>query len=130
MAEISPGRILIVDDDKVFIKALGDTLRDEGYSVVPAIGGQAGIEAFRNALEKNEPFALVISDLGMMDVDGRQVVNAVKADSPSTPVVLMTGWGEWFEGKESLLLPVDQVMSKPPKLAELRQMLAKCIGGK
>jgi DNA-binding response OmpR family regulator len=120
-------RILIVDDDPALIKALGNTLRDEGYPVVAAPDGQAAIETFQEALKNNEPFGLVITDLGMNLVDGGQVARAVKTLSPLTPVILLTGWGEWFDNKEGIPLPVDFVLAKPPRLTELRAALAKCL---
>jgi CheY-like chemotaxis protein len=40
---------------------------------------------------------MVLTDLGMPYVDGRRVASAVKADSPSTPVILLTGWAaDWW----------------------------------
>jgi CheY-like chemotaxis protein len=127
MSTPSPSRILVVDDDPLFLKALGDTLRDEGHVVVAANDGQACIGAFQSALTGPQPFALVITDLAMNEVDGRQVAMAVKAASPSTPVILLTGWGKWFESKDSLPLPVDCVLAKPPKLHELREALAQYL---
>ena len=123
MSNTSSARILIVDDDPVFIKALCDTLQDEGYSVVAANGGQAGMDAFRSAQNSPEPFAVVITDLGMNPVDGRQVAVFVKNTSPSTMVILLTGWGEWFETKGGMPLPADCILGKPPKLQELRNIL-------
>ncbi len=52
-----------------------------------------GINAFTSACERNEPFDLVITDLGMPHIDGRKVAAAVKSLSPDTPVILLTGWG-------------------------------------
>jgi len=127
MSENSLSRILVVDDDRLFLKALGDTLRDEGYLAVTAFGGQAGIDAFQNALKENDPFVLVITDLAMDLVDGRQVATAVKKASPSTPVILLTGWGKWFEAKGNIPIPVDCILAKPPKLGELRAALAQCL---
>jgi DNA-binding response OmpR family regulator len=127
MPTSTPARILIVDDDPTFIKALSDTLRDEGHVVATASGGRAGIDIFQSALNGAEPFALVITDLAMNDGDGRQVATAVKAASPTTPVILMTGWGAWFETKEKLPLPVDCILAKPPNLRELRETLARYL---
>jgi CheY-like chemotaxis protein len=127
MPETSSSRILLVDDDVLFLKALSDTLRDEGYQVVPAKSGQAGIDTFQNAMKTNEPFALVITDLGMDAVDGRQVASAVKSASPSIPVILLTGSGKWFDAKGGMAIPVDCILAKPPKLSELRDALAQCL---
>ena len=49
---------------------------------------------FRTAFESGQPFAVVITDLGMPYVDGRQVAAAVKEAAGSTRVVMLTGWGQ------------------------------------
>jgi DNA-binding response OmpR family regulator len=127
-AHISPARILVVDDDPLFIKALCNTLRDDGHFVATANDGQAGIDTFKSALNTQEPFAIVLTDLGMHPVDGRQVATTIKDASPSTVVILLTGWGEWFETKGGIPLPVDGILGKPPKLSELRDTLTRFLG--
>jgi signal transduction histidine kinase/ActR/RegA family two-component response regulator len=119
-------RILIVDDDPVLTKSLRDTLEADGHEVVGADGGQAGIDAFEMARKRGEPFALVITDLGMPHVDGRKVAKAIKSTSPSTPVILLTGWGQRLMAEGNVPSDVNQVLSKPPKLRELREALADC----
>jgi signal transduction histidine kinase len=113
-------RILLVDDDPMLLSSLQDILREDGHVVVPTNGGQTGINAFTTACERSEPFDLVITDLGMPYVDGRKVAAAVKALSPATPVVLLTGWGQRFIAARETPPHVDKVLSKPPKLSELR----------
>jgi signal transduction histidine kinase/FixJ family two-component response regulator len=120
-------RILIVDDDPLVLKALRDTLEASGHMVIAADGGQAGIDRFREALGSAEPFAVVITDLGMPYVDGRQVAGAVKQASPSTPVIMLTGWGQRMTDQADVPANVDRVLSKPPKLRELNAALVQCI---
>jgi CheY-like chemotaxis protein len=69
-------------------------------------------------------FTLVITDLGMPHVDGRKVAAAVKSVSPSTPVILLTGWGQRLIGENDIPPHVDRVLAKPPKLRDLRAALA------
>jgi PAS domain S-box-containing protein len=121
-------RILSVDDDPLLIKSLRDALEADGHAVVTANGGQAGIDAFREAEERDERFAVVITDLGMPYVDGRKVASAVKNDSPSTPVILLTGWGQRLVAEGDVPPHVDRVLNKPPKLKELRAALAELAG--
>lgn len=117
-------RVLVVDDDPVLLKTLRDILEQEGQVVETADGGQAGIDAFLAARARAAPFALVLTDLGMPHVDGRQVASAVKEVSPSTPVVMLTGWGQRLVAEGDIPPHVDRVLSKPPKLRQLREMLA------
>jgi len=118
-------RILVVDDDPLLLKSLRETLAVDGHDVTVADGGQAGIDAFLLAHGRGEPFTVVLTDLGMPYVDGRKVAAAVKALTPGTPVVLVTGWGQRMQSEHDLPPHVDWVVSKPPKLSELRRVLAQ-----
>jgi signal transduction histidine kinase/ActR/RegA family two-component response regulator len=120
-------RILVVDDDPLLIKSLRDALETDGHLIVTAGGGQDGISAFRNAFEKKEPFAVVITDLGMPYVDGRQVASTIKGISPTTPIIMLTGWGQRLVAEGDVPKDVDHVLSKPPKLRDLRETLAQCV---
>jgi len=122
-------RILLVDDDPLLSKALREVLESDGHSVHVADGGQSGIDAFQAARDSRAPFSLVITDLGMPYVDGRKVAAAVKAASASTPVILLTGWGRRLIAENDLPPHVDRVLSKPPKMVELRAVLAAITGG-
>jgi PAS domain S-box-containing protein len=128
VAQAAPSRlrVLIVDDDPLVLQVLRDTLESDGHVVESADGGRAGIEVFRMAQARGEPFAVVITDLGMPAMDGRQVASAVKTAAPSTPVVLLTGWGQRMAAEGEMPSYVDYVLGKPPKLRELREVLAHC----
>jgi PAS domain S-box-containing protein len=120
---LRPLRILLVDDDPILLKSLRDILEADGHHVTTAHGGQEGIEAFGAALRRGAAFAVVISDLGMPYVDGRQVASAIKNLSSSTPVILLTGWGQRLLAEGDVPAHVDRVLSKPPKLGQLREAL-------
>jgi CheY-like chemotaxis protein len=119
-------RILVVDDDPLLLKSLRETLEGDGHTIVAANGGQDGIDLFRRALSEKLAFDAVVTDLGMPYVDGRQVAGFVKSGSPSTPVILLTGWGHRSMTEGELPANVDIPLSKPPKLRELREALARC----
>jgi signal transduction histidine kinase len=118
-------RILVVDDDPVLNDSLRNTLQEEGHRVTVADGGQAGIDAFRGARQTSEPFDVVITDLGMPYVDGRQVVDGVRAAAPDTPIIMLTGWGQRLLADNEQAPQVDRLLSKPPRLHELRTALAE-----
>jgi CheY-like chemotaxis protein len=122
-------RLLVVDDDPLLIKSLRDTLGGDGHLITTADSGQKGIEAFIAAEKRGEPFAVVITDLGMPHVDGRKVATAVKAVSPATPVILLTGWGQRLMAQNDVPPHVDRLLNKPPKLHELRSALAELTAG-
>jgi len=118
-------RLLLIDDDPLLLKSLRDALETDGHVIVAANGGADGISVFRASLERGEPIDAVITDLGMPYVDGRQVAVAVKAASPTTPVILLTGWGRRLVADGESPPHVDRVLAKPPKLREVRQALAQ-----
>jgi CheY-like chemotaxis protein len=116
-------RILVVDDDPVLLKSLREVLEAEGHCVTTANGGQEGIDAFKSGGGAEGGFSVVITDLGMPRVDGRQVATAVKVTSAATPVIMLTGWGRRLAADGEKPANVDCMLSKPPQLRELRAVL-------
>jgi CheY-like chemotaxis protein len=117
--------ILVIDDDPHVSKSLRRVLEADGHRVTVADGGQAGIDTFAAAAKRGEPFALVLADIGMPYVDGREVAAAIKARSPFTPIVLVTGWGQSVSTPGELPSHVDRLLVKPPKLEELRRAIVE-----
>jgi len=131
-AEAHPGRllrVLLVDDDPVLLKSLEATLALDGHATTAANGGQVAIDLFARALGTEDQFDAVITDLGMPKVDGRQVAERVKELSPRTVVIMLTGWGRRLVAERDVPPNVDQVLSKPPTLQEIRAALALVRGG-
>lgn len=125
MEPTQPLRILLVDDDPLVLEACRSVLEKDGHTVDTAEGGEAGIESFRQGCKSARPFDVVITDLGMPYVDGRQVAAAVKAAEPQRPVIMMTGWGHRLRAEDEIPEFVDRVLGKPPKLPELRTALVE-----
>jgi signal transduction histidine kinase/ActR/RegA family two-component response regulator/PAS domain-containing protein len=122
--------ILLIDDDPNVLKALAESLGLDGHTLLTAGNGERGIAMFRAAHRERGANAIsaVITDLGMPGMDGRQVAAAIKAESPRTPVILLTGWGERLIAEGSAPMHVDRVLSKPPRLTLLRQALSELLG--
>jgi signal transduction histidine kinase/ActR/RegA family two-component response regulator len=116
--------LLVIDDDPILLQTLRNILENDGHAVTVATGGAEGSAAFRQAMQAGRSVAAVITDLGMPNVDGRKVAAAIKAESPATPIILLTGWGQRLIDDDDTPAHVDQVLSKPPKLRDLRQALA------
>jgi DNA-binding NtrC family response regulator len=66
---------------------------------------------------------MVITDLGMPEMDGHHVARAIKAVSPHTPVIMLTGWGTMMQAEGETAPEVDAVLSKPPRIQELNALL-------
>ena len=111
-------RVLLVDDDQRLLAVLSDMLRSGGHHVTTAASGEEAIATFDPALHD-----VVITDLGMPQVNGWQVAEAVKTRAPKTRVFLLTGWGEGVTASESSKY-VDQVLAKPISADALFEQLA------
>jgi signal transduction histidine kinase/ActR/RegA family two-component response regulator/HAMP domain-containing protein len=127
--EILPGpfHILCVDDEPPLRELIREMLERDGHKIEVTDGGRAGIEAFRAAQGRNQPFDAVITDLGMPYVDGREVAATVKRESPATPVIMLTGWGAFMKKDSASPSQVDGILSKPPHVAEIRAILRKIV---
>jgi CheY-like chemotaxis protein len=113
--------VLCVDDDESILEMMKDCLTHFGHRVKVASGGKYGIELFSTAILKSEPYDVVITDLGMPDVNGYRVARTIKDESPDTPIIMMTGEGA--AGKEGGA--VDVVVCKPPCIQELNDLLLR-----
>jgi CheY-like chemotaxis protein len=124
-------RVLVIDDEPLVRVVLDRTLRQDGHEPHLAASGTEGIDAFVEAINRNEPFDLVVTDLVMPFVDGRQVARAVRQRSPDVPIVLLTGWGARFgtDDREPVSALVDLVLTKPPSLRALRAAIEQIFGG-
>jgi DNA-binding response OmpR family regulator len=128
LPQLNPKRslhILCIDDDAQVRQFLNDCFTHFNHRVMVASGGKRGLEMFRTATLENQPYEVVITDLGMPDIDGQRVARAIKAESPKTPVIMMTGWGTFMEDGGETPLPVDAVVGKPPRMHELNDLILR-----
>ena len=116
-------RILCIDDEKHVLQLLTNCLSPFGHRITTAPNCQEGLELFRAAKSDNLPFHAVITDLGMPELDGRHVARAVKAESPKTPVIMLTGWGAEIRQDKEKMSEVDVVIEKPPSIQLLHEKL-------
>jgi CheY-like chemotaxis protein len=120
-------RILLVDDDLMVLYPLRNILEEDGHLVTTAASGQEAVDIFAEALARGTPVSVVITDLAMPDVGGRKVAALIKALSPRTPVILLTGWGDHLLAEQAVPPCVDRMLSKPPHLGELRAALTALV---
>src|SRR5690349_1620294 len=125
-----PLRLLLIDDDPLLLRSLRDTLELDEHEVVTADGGQAGIDAFSHAVKSGTHFDAVITDLGMPYVDGRKVAARIRQMSGQVPIIMLTGWGHRLVATADQPEHVDRVLSKPPKMAEIRGALTDLIAAR
>jgi signal transduction histidine kinase len=116
-------RILCIDDEPQVQQLLKDCLSRYDHQVTVVSTGKQGVEEFRSALQSKRPYETVITDLGMPDIDGHQVARTIKAESPGTPVIMMTGWGTMMKEDGESTPEVDALLGKPPRIQELNNLL-------
>ena len=105
--------ILIIEDDKAIIRLLELSLKTNGYTPIIAENGLSGISRFLS--DKPE---LVLLDLGLPDVDGREVLSQIRAIS-STPVIVVSAREKEKEKVEALDNGADDYVTKPFSIGEL-----------
>ncbi len=117
--------VLCIDDDEQVLGSLKDCLVHFGHRVRAASGGKHGVEIFCTAVLKSEPYDVVITDWNMPDVDGYEVARQIKAESPDTPVIIISGLGAHLKGPGPIAAQVDAVVNKPPRMRELNDLLLR-----
>lgn len=109
-------KVLLVDDDASFRKAVGDVLALEGYSVLQAPSGKAGILAVQKEMPE-----LVILDLIMPGMKGLEVCQVLKQDAATAriPIIILTGNDKEGQDIACLDMGADDYLTKPVKSARL-----------
>ena len=83
----TPAAILCIDDEEPALILRRLVLENAGYRVFTALTGKQGIELFRH-----QPIEVVILDYWMADMDGLDVAEQLKALSPKTPIIMLSGY--------------------------------------
>jgi len=116
-------RVLVVDDEQSMRELLAIMLRQAGYDVAVADGGEAAVER----LGKGESFDLVVTDLRMRKVDGLAVLKAAKEFSPRTVVLVVTAFASTETAVEAMKLGAYDYVTKPFKLDELKLVVSNAL---
>ena len=124
---VPPLRILCIDDEPLLRSALLELFQADGHETSAADSGEAGLQLFRLAAKKGRPYDVVVTDLGMPHMDGRQVAQVLKREAAATPIILLTGWGRIMQEQGDRPPEVDVVLSKPPRPAEIRRALRQVV---
>lgn len=111
-------RILVVDDDPNLRKTLSDILKVKGYETTVAAEGAEAIAA-----AEREKFSLVLIDLMLPDMHGSEVMAHIKAISPLTQVIILTGHASMDTAIEATKLGAFSYFVKPYQLDDLLQKI-------
>jgi DNA-binding response OmpR family regulator len=107
-------RILIIEDEPAMVAGLRDNFEYEGYEVISADDGVAGLER----VFADDP-DLVVLDVMMPRMSGLEVCKQVKASRPSVPIIMLTARGQEIDKVVGLELGADDYVTKPFSIREL-----------
>jgi two-component system, NtrC family, response regulator AtoC len=117
-------RVLVAEDDRVARDLLCEILRGEGYEVEAVDDGAGAIE---RAQAGDGRYDLVVSDVRMERSGGLDVLAAFTAKAPSTPVILITAFGDVTGAMEAIQRGAYDYVSKPFNIEELRLTVARAL---
>ena len=107
-------RILIVEDDEIFLRPLQRTLEVAGYDVTVTPSGEEALDAL-----KGDDVDLVLSDKRLPGMDGVELVRRIRAEHPDLAVIVMTAYGTIESAVEAVRLGAADYLVKPLESAEL-----------
>src|SRR5919198_4483798 len=117
-----PRKILVVDDEEAVRKAVVDILRLDGYDVCEAVDGDTALMHMAQ-----EPFALVVTDLVMPDMDGLTLVKMAQQRGYGAAYIVMTGFASMDSAVEAMKLGAADYLPKPFHLDLLRLVVARAL---
>ncbi|NLG28565.1 MAG: response regulator [Chloroflexi bacterium] len=118
-------QILVVEDEEPVRDLLVRLLQRAGHTVTAADDGHRAL-----GLLADMHYDVVITDLGMPEVSGREIAARTHALSPGTPVILSTGWGDTITPEQLQEMGVAYLLTKPYSLAGLQQALTHVLHGR
>src|SRR5688572_14592525 len=107
-------RILIVEDDEIFLRPLQRTLEVAGYDVIVTPSGEEALDAL-----KGDDVDLVLTDKRLPGMDGVDLVRRIRAEHPDLAVIVMTAYGTIESAVEAVRLGAADYLVKPLESAEL-----------
>lgn len=111
-------KVILVDDEPIVCERLKPALEKVGFYVETYTESQKAID--RTTEEK---FDVLVTDLKMQKPDGIDVMNFVKEHSPSTKVVIITGFATVDTAKDALKAGAVDFIAKPFKISQLRDLI-------
>ncbi len=126
----SPARILLAEDDGDLRTLVSLKLRDAGFDVTEASDGKDLLERLIDGYSPDgryDPFDMVLSDINMPHFNALDVMVGARRCLATTPVVLMTSFGDAHTHEQALRLGATAVLDKPLRLDDLSAMLVQIL---
>ena len=115
-------RVLVIDDDVAHAEAAAESLSRSGYECTVATSGSDGLRKL-----EHDGYDVVLTDLVMRDLSGNEIVRKVKASTPETEVIVMTGYPSYETALEAMDVGAYDYLNKPIDLNILRAKIKKAL---
>ena len=116
--------VLVVEDETVVRNLVTEVLTDLGYRALEAVNGRAGLDI----LESDESIDLVVSDVGLPELNGREMITRARERRPSLKVLYITGYAENANFGGTRAEHDIQLITKPFSLEVVAQRIREMIG--
>jgi PAS domain S-box-containing protein len=125
-AAVAPGTetILLVEDEDHVRAVASRILRRNGYTVLEARTGPEALQLWR---ERNAAVDLVVTDMVMPEMGGRELARRIRGESPDTPLLFMSGYTEDGAFQRGVLQPGESYLEKPFGEEGLTRMVRRAL---
>ena len=117
--------VLVVDDEPSVRMIVVELLEDLGYRTLEACDGEEGLAILRSP----DPIDLLVSDIMMPIMNGREMADAGRRLRPELPILFITGYADDALVGESTLAPGMRVLSKPFAMSTLVKLVRQMLPG-
>jgi DNA-binding NtrC family response regulator len=117
-------KVLLVDDEPIVCERLKPALEKLGFYVESYTESQKAVDRVRE-----EGFDVLVTDLKMQKPDGLEVMDFVKQHSPSTKVIIITGFATVETATETMKSGAADFIAKPFKIRDLCDLIVKLTSG-
>jgi PAS domain S-box-containing protein len=117
------GTALVLEDEPAVRHFVIEVLEQQGFQVIAAEDGPSALDI----VQSSHPLDLLITDIGLPGLNGRQVAEAARARRPSLKILFMTGYAETAAASERFLGPGMGLITKPFRVESLEARIAQLI---
>ena len=115
----APSTILVVEDDAIVRMLIVDVLEELEFSVIEAADAGEALNFVNNA---DQPIDLMMTDVGLPDMDGKQLATKVRELRPALPILFASGYAENIDVPAGM-----QVIAKPFSIDQLRDKVKSML---
>jgi CheY-like chemotaxis protein len=123
-------RVVCVDDNATYRTMLESQLNTWGMQADSVVDGRQALTRLRAAHAETRPYALVILDYQMPNMDGIAITHAIKADAAlgMIPLIMLSPFGERMQGEEARQAGIDALVTKPVRQSQLYDCITAVMG--